>query len=60
LTPDSVHVNTFHMNSLPPVLPVLHKVRKLIAIKFSPYFRPTPVIRRKIAVQLEFPWLSKR
>jgi len=48
------------MNSLPPVLPVLHKVRKLIAIKFSPYFRPTPVIRRKIAVQLEFPWLSKR
>lgn len=45
------------MNSIPPVL---RKVRKLIAVKFSPHFRQPPVIRRKIAIQLEFPWLSKR
>ncbi len=45
------------MNAIPPVL---SKVRKLIAHKLSPYFRPRPVIRRSIAIQLEFPWLSKR
>ena len=50
-------MNTHHMNSIPPVL---RKVRKIIATKLSPYFRPQPVIRRRIAIQLEFPWLSKR
>ncbi len=53
----TVLVNTFHMNSISPVL---HKVRTLIASKLSPYFRQPPVIRRSIAIQLEFPWLSKR
>lgn len=45
------------MNTIPPVI---HKVRKILASKFSPYFRQPPVIRRTIAIQLEFPWLSKR
>jgi hypothetical protein len=45
------------MNSIPPVL---HKVRKILVTKLSPYFRQPQVIRRPIAVQLEFPWLSKR
>ena len=45
------------MNSLSPLIT---KVRKLIETKLSPYYRPRPVIRRRIAVQLEFPWLSKR
>lgn len=45
------------MNSIPPVL---HKVRKLIETIVFPYFRRPPVIRRSIAIQLEFPWLSKR
>jgi len=45
------------MNSIPPVL---HKVRKIIATKFSPYLKQRQVIRRPITVQLEFPWLSKR
>ena len=57
LTSEMVHVNTFHMNSIPPVI---QKVRKVIATKLSPYFRQRPVIRRTIAIQLEFPWLSKR
>ena len=50
-------MNTFHMNSISPVL---HKVRQIIANKLSPYVRQPPVIRRPIAIQLEFPWLSKR
>jgi len=45
------------MNSLPPVL---HKIRKLIETLVYPYIRRRPVIRRSIAIQLEFPWLSKR
>ena len=45
------------MNSIPPIL---HKVRKAISVKFSPFFRHPPVIRRTIAIQLEFPWLSKK
>jgi hypothetical protein len=45
------------MNSIPPVI---RKVRKVIAVRFSTHFRQPPVIRRKIAVQLEFPWLAKR
>jgi hypothetical protein len=40
--------------------PLITKVRRLIESKLSPYYRPRPVIRRTIAVQLEFPWLSKR
>ena len=53
----SVHVNTFLMNTF---LPLIARVRKLIETKFSPRFRQPPVIRRSIAIQLEFPWLSKR
>jgi hypothetical protein len=45
------------MNS---ITPVLHKVRKIITTKLSPCFRQPQVIRRPIAIQLEFPWLSKR
>jgi hypothetical protein len=45
------------MNAIPLVL---HKVRKIILHKLSPYLRQPPVIRRSIAIQLEFPWLSKR
>lgn len=45
------------MNAIPLVL---RKVRKLISSRFAPYFRQPPVIRRSIAIQLEFPWLSKR
>ena len=45
------------MNSIPPAL---HKVFKIIASKLSLHFRQPPVIRRSIAIQLEFPWLSKR
>ncbi len=41
-------------------LPLIARVRKLIETKFSPYLRQPPVIRRSIAIQLEFPWLSKR
>ena len=52
-----VHVNTFPMNTF---LPLIARVRKLIESKFSLHFRQPPVIRRSIAIQLEFPWLSKR
>jgi hypothetical protein len=45
------------MNAIPLVL---DKVRKIIRHKLSPYLRQPPVIRRSIAIQLEFPWLSKR
>ncbi len=45
------------MNSF---LPLIARVRKLLETKVFPHFRQPPVIRRKIAVQLEFPWLSKR
>lgn len=45
------------MNAIPPVLT---KVRKIIATRLSPFLRQPQVIRRPIAVQLEFPWLSKR
>ncbi len=41
-------------------LPLIARVRKLIETKFSLHFRQPPVIRRSIAIQLEFPWLSKR
>ena len=41
-------------------LPLIARIRKLIETKFSPHFRQPPVIRRSIAIQLEFPWLSKR
>lgn len=41
-------------------MPLIVRVRKLIETKLSPYFGHPPVIRRRIAVQLEFPWLSKR
>lgn len=41
-------------------IPLLERFRKLVEIKLAPYTRPRPVIRRSIAVQLEFPWLSKR
>ena len=52
-----VHENTFLMNTL---MPLVARVRKLIESKLVPYLGQPPVIRRKIAVQLEFPWLSKR
>jgi hypothetical protein len=42
------------------IQPVLQQFRKIIATKLSPYLRQPPVIRRNIAIQLEFPWLSKR
>lgn len=43
------------------VLPLaLHKFRKIVSHKLAPYLRQPPVIRRSIAIQLEFPWLSKR
>jgi hypothetical protein len=42
------------------ISPVVAKVLRMIEIKLSPYFRPRPVIRRRLEQQLEFPWLSKR
>lgn len=40
--------------------PLISRVRKFIESKLSMHFRQPPVIRRSIAIQLEFPWLSKR
>jgi hypothetical protein len=50
-------VNTSRMNAIPPII---SKVRKLLATKVSPYFKPHPPRRPRIEVQLEFPWRSKR
>ncbi|MEO5713411.1 MAG: hypothetical protein ABIT37_07970 [Luteolibacter sp.] len=45
------------MNTL---LPLFCKVRSLLEQRFPNYLRPQPVRRRRIEVQLEFPWHSKR
>lgn len=50
-------MNTFHMNAIQPVV---SKVRKILVTKLSPYLRQAPPPRRKVEIQLEFPWQLKR
>ena len=52
-----VHVNTFLMNAIQPVI---SKVRKVLVTRLSPYFKPVLPRRPRIEVQLEFPWQPKR
>jgi hypothetical protein len=42
------------------ILPLICKVRTLLEQRFPSYLRPRPVRRRRIEVQLEFPWPPKR
>ena len=49
----AVHKNTLRVNT---IFPILIKVRALLESRL----RPRPVRRRRIEVQLEFPWSPKR
>ena len=39
---------------------LLDKVQPLLEERFPTYFRRRQIIHRKLEIQLEFPWLSKR
>ncbi|MEX1116680.1 MAG: hypothetical protein WEB53_15650 [Akkermansiaceae bacterium] len=45
------------MNTL---LPLLRKVQSLLEQRFPACQRPRPAQRRRIEIQLEFPWPPKR
>lgn len=52
-----VHENTIPMNYL---LPLFEKLMPLLEDRFPGIFRPGRRRRRRVEVQLEFPWARKR
>ena len=53
----SVHANTLHVNIIKPLF---DRFLPLLEDRFPSYFRPRQIIHRKLEIQLEFPWLSKK
>lgn len=52
-----VHANTFRVNIIKPLY---QRILPLLEERFPNYFPRRPIIRRKLAIQLEFPWLAKK
>ncbi len=50
-------MNTFRVNMIKPFF---ERIFPLLEERFPTCFRRRQVIRRKIEIQLEFPWLSKK
>jgi hypothetical protein len=57
LTPLWVHANTFRMNIIKPLF---ERIRPLLEYRFPALFQQRQIIHRKLEIQLEFPWLSKK
>ncbi len=52
-----VHVNTLRVNIIKPLY---KRILPLLEERFPQYFHRRQVIRRKLEIQLEFPWLAKK
>ena len=53
----SDHVNTLRVNIIKPLY---ERILPLLEERFPQYFHRRQVIRRKLEIQLEFPWLAKK
>jgi hypothetical protein len=50
-------VNTLRVNIIKPLY---QRILPLLEERFPNYFQRRQVIRRKLEIQLEFPWLAKK